>query len=103
MNQQHMMPQLYLVTPPVDDGRSVLDALDAALGATPIAAVLVRLADAADAKLIGRIKPILDLVQNRGTALLLHGRPDLVAPTGADGAHIEGVDAFKAALPALKP
>ena len=35
--------------------------------------------------------------------MLLDGRPDLVARAGADGAHLTGIEAFQAAVPALKP
>jgi thiamine-phosphate pyrophosphorylase len=42
-------------------------------------------------------------VQDKGAALLLHGHPDLERCTGADGAHLDGVDHFKAALSILKP
>ena len=34
-------------------------------------------------------------------ALLLAAHPDLVAPGGADGAHVEGIEALKSALDAL--
>jgi len=36
-------------------------------------------------------------------ALLLDGHADLVARAETDGAHLTGIDAFKAATPALKP
>jgi thiamine-phosphate pyrophosphorylase len=42
-------------------------------------------------------------VQRRDVALLLDGRPDIVGRAGADGAHLTGIEAFTAALPALKP
>src|SRR5262249_10150891 len=96
-------PQLYLVTPSVDDARMIAAALAAALDAVPVAAVLVRLADAAESDLVGRIKTIAPAVQNAGAALLIDGRTELVGRTGADGAHLAGFDALSAALPSLKP
>ncbi len=96
-------PRLYLFTPPVADPAAVLDALAAVLAAADVAAVLLRLAAADDRTLINRVKALAPTVQDRGTALLLDGHPDLVARAGADGAHLAGIDAFSAALGALKP
>jgi thiamine-phosphate pyrophosphorylase len=42
-------------------------------------------------------------VQAAGAALLLDGRPAIVARAGADGAHLASPDALQAALPMLKP
>ena len=42
-------------------------------------------------------------MQDKGAALLLDGHAELVARAGADGAHLAGIDAFSAALAALKP
>ena len=43
------------------------------------------------------------IVQERGTALLLAGHAGIAAAAGADGAHLDGVDAFMAARTLLKP
>jgi thiamine-phosphate pyrophosphorylase len=43
------------------------------------------------------------VVQERGAALLLDGRPELVARSGADGAHLTGTEAVKEAIAGLKP
>jgi thiamine-phosphate pyrophosphorylase len=75
----------------------------AALAAADIAAVLIRLADGAERTLINDTKALAPKVQEKGAALLLAGHADLVARAGADGAHLDGIDALKAALPALKP
>ena len=77
--------------------------LQGALGAADVAAVLLRLVDADDRTLINRVKALARIVQDSGAALLLVGRPELVAPSGADGAHLAGIDAFNAAIPHLKP
>jgi thiamine-phosphate pyrophosphorylase len=42
-------------------------------------------------------------VQERGAALLIEGRPDLVARAGADGAHLGAIAALQEAIAALKP
>ena len=96
-------PRLYLVTPPLGDTGAIADDLAAALNATDIAAVLLRLEDGAESALIERIEALRILVQSNGAALLLDGHPELVARTQVDGAHLTGIDAFKAAAPGLKP
>ena len=77
--------------------------LQAALGAADVAAVVLRLADADDRTLINRVQALARSVQDPGAALLLFGRPELVSPAGADGAHLAGIDAFNAAVSILKP
>ena len=96
-------PRLYLVTPPLGDTGAIADDLAAALNATDIAAVLLRLEDGAESALIERIESLRILIQSNGAALLLDGHPGLVARTQVDGAHLTGIDAFKAAAPGLKP
>jgi thiamine-phosphate pyrophosphorylase len=81
---------------------TILADLQAALGAADVAAVLLRLADADERALINRVKTLARSVQNPGAALLLFDRPDLVARSGADGAHLTGIDAFNAAIAHLK-
>jgi thiamine-phosphate pyrophosphorylase len=73
------------------------------LAAGDVAAVLLRLSDADERTLINRIKAIAGVIQRRDVALLLDGRPEIVARSGADGAHLHGIEAFHAALGALKP
>jgi thiamine-phosphate pyrophosphorylase len=96
-------PRLYLMTPPVGDAAGFADALAAALGAADIAAVCLQLAAADERTLSNRVKALAPVVQGKGVALLLAGHAEFVARTGADGAHISGIDAFQAALAALKP
>lgn len=94
---------LYLVTPPVENPADVADALADALNATEIAAVLLRLAPGDEPTQRERIKALRILIQSNGAALLLDGHAALAAPAEADGAHLTGVDALRAAVPALKP
>jgi thiamine-phosphate pyrophosphorylase len=96
-------PRLYLVTPPLSDAASFTGAVEAALAAGDVAAVLLRLSDGDERTLINRIKTIAPAAQRRDIALLVDGHPDLVARAGADGAHLAGIEALRAALPALKP
>jgi thiamine-phosphate pyrophosphorylase len=96
-------PRFYLVTPPLGDAGAIAHDLAAALNAADIAAVLLRLEDGTESALIERIETLRILIQSNGAALLLDGHPELVARTQADGAHLTGIDAFKAAAPALKP
>jgi thiamine-phosphate pyrophosphorylase len=95
--------RLYLVTPPLGDPGAIADDLATALNQTDIAAVLLRLADGDERALIERIEALRILIQSNGAALLLDGHPELVARTQADGAHLNTVEAFKAAAPDLKP
>jgi thiamine-phosphate pyrophosphorylase len=101
--QQPAPARLYLVTPPLDDVTAVRDLLAPALAAADIAAVLVRLPAADERTLINRVRELAPLVQERGAALLLDGRADLVARAGADGAHLTGTAAIEEAIGALKP
>jgi thiamine-phosphate pyrophosphorylase len=96
-------PRLYLTTPQVADPATVRDALGVAIKSADVAAVLLRLAAADERTLINRAKALAPLVQDQGAALLLDGLPEIVAHTGADGAHLTGVAAFEAALTTLKP
>ena len=93
-------PRLYLFAPTFTDPAA---ALGPALAAADIAAVLVSLPAADERTLINRVKEIAPLVQERGTALLLDGHPDLVARAGADGAHLTGIESVKEAIGALNP
>ena len=103
MNPQHPTPRLYLVTAPLGDTAAFARELPAALAAGDVAAVLLRLAEADERTLINRAKEIAAIVQPREIALLLDGRPEIVARAGADGAHLSGIEALNAALATLKP
>ena len=92
-------PRLYLITPPAIEAGALQEALEAA----DVAAVLLRLAGSDERDQINRVKIVAPLVQERGIALLLDGHPDVVGRGGADGAHLTGIDDFNAALEQLKP
>jgi thiamine-phosphate pyrophosphorylase len=98
-----MSPRLYLVTPAVEDPRALNTALADAFGAASFAALLLRLAPSDDRTQINRIKTIAPAVQKNEAALILDGLPGLVAKSGADGAHMSGIDDFMDAVDNLKP
>jgi thiamine-phosphate pyrophosphorylase len=97
------MPRLYLATPEVDDPASLAAGLPALLGNADVAAVLLRLKTTDQRTMIARIKALAPAVQNAGAALLIEGHVELVARGGADGAHLNGVEAMSDALPTLRP
>jgi thiamine-phosphate pyrophosphorylase len=96
-------PRLYLLTPRLDETAAFVGAIEAALRAGDVAAVLLRLNEADERTLVNRAKSLASAVQRRDIALLLDGRQELVARAGADGAHLTGIEALRAALPPLKP
>ena len=100
---ERRVPRLYVVTPPVAETAAIARDLAAMVEVVDIAAVLVRLAADAENTLTKRIKALAPVVQKNGAALLLDGHADLVGRSGADGAHLTGIEAFQAALPSLKP
>ena len=94
-------PRLYLVAP--HDAADLAHQLAEALGATDVAAVLLRLPETDERGRVNHVKAVAPTVQGKGAALLLDGHPDLAARAGADGAHLSGLEALQAALPTLKP
>jgi thiamine-phosphate pyrophosphorylase len=96
-------PRLYLVTPPIADPSTFSDQLASALDVGDVAAVLLRLAEADERTLINRVKALAPPVQSKGVALLLAGHAELVARSGADGAHLGSIADFTVALEILKP
>jgi len=96
-------PRLYLVTPQLADPSGFTRQLTAALDAGDVAAVLLRRAEIDERTLINCAKALAPAVQSKDAALLLDGRPDLVARAGADGAHLTGLAAFSNAVADLKP
>lgn len=98
-----LAPRLYLATPALADAAAFAAPLKTALGAADVAAVLLRLAPSDEGTLIKRIKALAPAVQDAGAALILDGRPALVARGRADGAHVSGIAEFGDAIEALKP
>src|SRR3984957_9855666 len=101
-------PRLYLATPMVDDPAELAASLASALAAADIAAVLLRLKPVDQRTMITRAKVLAPVIQAGGAAALLDGQSldgnvELVARSGADGAHVTGIAAMEDALPSLKP
>ena len=101
--QPRPTPRLYLITPIVGGAADFAPQLTDALAGADIAAVLFRLADSDERALINRIKALAPIAQDAGAAFLIDGHADLVARSGADGAHLTGIDEFNAAREQLKP
>jgi thiamine-phosphate pyrophosphorylase len=97
------LPRLYLATPIVDDPSALAASLPTLIADADIAAVLLRLKPVDHRTMISRIKALAQAVQNGGAALLIEGNAELVARSGADGAHLTGIEAMQEALPSLKP
>jgi thiamine-phosphate pyrophosphorylase len=97
------MPRLYLATPVVDDPKPLIASLPGLLKGIDVAAVLLRLKMADQRGMISAVKALAPSVQNAGAALLLDGHVELVARSGADGAHLTGLVSLEEALPSLKP
>jgi thiamine-phosphate pyrophosphorylase len=100
---QRPAPRLYLATPPTGEPARLAEPLAVALGAADVAAVLVPLIGDDERALLNGLKTLVPVIQGAGAALLLEGRADLVARAGADGAHLAGIDRFRAAVGSLKP
>ena len=97
------VPRLYLATPVVDDPSQLAASLAGALAAADVAAVLVRLKPVDQRTMISRVKTLAPVIQAAGAAALLDGNVELVARSGADGAHLASIAAMEEALPSLKP
>jgi thiamine-phosphate pyrophosphorylase len=101
--QTRPQPRLYLVTPADADPNALKFDLLAALDSGDVAAVLMRLPEGDDRALINRVKAVAPTVQNANAALILDGHANIVARSGADGAHLTGLPAFEDAVNGLKP
>ena len=93
------VPRLYLATPEVDDPSALAASLPGLLAKADVAAVLLRLKPADPRSLISRVKVLAPAIQESGAALLLDGHFELAARSGADGAHLTGIEAMQEALP----
>lgn len=86
-------PDLYLITPVLDDPQAFAPALEEACRAGPVMAVLLRLAAADERTLVNRVKTIAPLAQAEGAAVILADPgpavdlATVVTRGGADGAH----------------
>lgn len=89
----HPAPDLYLITPLLEDPAAFLPALDEACAAGPVVAVLIRLAPADERTLINRVKVLAEAVEGHEIAAIVADPgphvdlANIVARGGADGGH----------------
>lgn len=88
-------PELYLVTPAIDDAEAFAPRLEAALEGGVVAAVLLRLAGAEERTLVNRVKALGPLARHTGAAVVVFAEgaadlPALAIRGGADGVHVSG-------------
>jgi len=95
--------RLYLVAEAAGPAPVRADKLASLFAVADIAAVLLRIGFAAERDMIATVKQFVPAVQAAEAALLVADYPDIVARSGADGAHLSGIAAMSAALTALKP
>ncbi|MDB5656375.1 MAG: thiamine monophosphate synthase [Tardiphaga sp.] len=87
----------------IEDPAALIASLPGLLKKADVAAVLVRLKTTDQRTMISRIKALAPAIQPSGAALLIDRHAELVARAGADGAHLDGVEAMEDAMPSLKP
>jgi thiamine-phosphate pyrophosphorylase len=80
--------RLYLITPPAFEPRLFAEKLREALGAGDVAALQLRMKDAADDDIRRAADLLRPIAQSSGVAFIVNDRPDLAAELGADGVHI---------------
>jgi thiamine-phosphate pyrophosphorylase len=95
-------PRLMLFSPRIADAAAFTAPLREALSAADVAAVVLDLADADERGLVNTVKALAPIAQGKGAALLVADRPEIVARSGADGAHLSDPDTLDAALDLLK-
>ena len=95
--------RLVLMTPPAGRDPALPEKLADALAGGAVAAVILHLPPLDERALVKLIKPFAPIVQEREAALLLAGRPESVARSGADGVHIGDPRALALALQLLHP
>ncbi|MCA0405897.1 MAG: thiamine phosphate synthase [Proteobacteria bacterium] len=101
-----MIPQIFLITPAIEDALAFRPQLEKVLSTQALAVVLLRFAGKSDAEVKGPATALRALVQDAGVAALIEAPQDarLVARLGLDGAQVSGVgEALSEALSSLKP
>lgn len=86
--------RLYLITPPrLDDLAAFAHVLADTLDAGDVAALQIRLKDAADEVIAAAVEVLGVIARSRGVAVILNDRPDLAATLDCDGVHVGQSDA----------
>ena len=102
-DRQRPPVRLYLMITAAVPARPQADALAVLLAEFDVAAVLVRLALAAERDMINTVKICAPGIQAAGAALLVVDHVDIVARCDADGVHMTGAAGLGDAAGALKP
>lgn len=99
-----MSAEIYLILPTDLPADRLKPALEAALAAQEVAALLLPRGNLSENAYKALAKTIVPLAQGKGTAVLVEGEPGIVRLLGADGLHVSGgIMAVKEAVSALKP
>lgn len=101
-----MIPQFYLITPPIDDALAFRAKLDPVLKTGAIDVLRARFTATTDADIKGPAQALRAFVQEAGAAMLIDLPADarLVARLGLDGVHVTAPGpALEEAVEALKP
>lgn len=99
-----MSAEIYLIAPTDLPASQLLPALEAALEAQEVAALLLPRGTLGDNAYKALAKSVVPLAQHRGAAVLVEGDPGIVRLLGADGLHASGdAKTVAAAVAALKP
>lgn len=97
-------PQIYLITPEIDDAAAFGPALRDAIARTGAASVLLRLIESDERAAINRVKLLAPIVQAAGAAALVEDNPTVAVRGGADGVHMTGpAEALRQAAKQLQP
>lgn len=97
------MAEVFLITPAAGEPAEIATLLQRMLAATQVPALLVARDGRDDAAYRALVSAVLPVAQAAGTAVLVEGEPGDVRGLKADGLHVAGAAAVKAAVAALKP
>ena len=95
--------RLIVIAPAFATPEELLPALEAALSAGRIDAVVLPLPEGDDRSLVNFVKAVGPMVQEANAALLLQDHMHLVARSGADGVHLTKPEMLEEALALLRP
>lgn len=100
-----MIPQFFLISPPIDDPQAFGPKLDALISTGVFAVMLLRFSGSDDADIKRKAGALRTRVQEAGIACLMDLPEDarFVARAQLDGAHVMGMARLKEAIEALKP
>ncbi len=98
-----MQPELFLILP-ADADHAFAPAIEDALSAAPVAAVLIQRGPRDEAAYRNTARALIPTIQSSGAAALLDNATDLAIELSADGVHVtSGLEDIRTALGRLKP